>query len=232
VKDLPPHIRENFRDRFIRFVIRDVAKSTSPWVNPDTHSLQPMYQIVYPMFPAQLRHNDAVHNPVSNLLFAIIQSSDPNRKTNTAIGFLRNQISVVAVTTIQRHLPNVFDQKKLQTIEARAEYISKLFKPGDRDHPIIWREYTETTKTGIDGRNPVSRIVVSHFLLLTIYADEARPFPIGTNTGNTSPLLHVVMGYYGRPPIEDPGFGQRPLGILALVTAAVSSNTLSPSAPY
>jgi len=36
----------------------------------------------------------------------------------------------------------VFRKKRLNTIEARAEYITQLFKSDD-DHPIIWREYTE-----------------------------------------------------------------------------------------
>lgn len=69
IKDLPIHIRQNFRNEFIRFAIKQVANSKSPWVNPDVHSLQATYQLVYPIFPAQIRHNDAVFHPVSVSLF-------------------------------------------------------------------------------------------------------------------------------------------------------------------
>lgn len=66
VKDLPVHIRQGFRNEFIRFVMKQVANSTSPWLNLDVDALQSMYQVVYPTFPARLRHSDAVVNPVSN----------------------------------------------------------------------------------------------------------------------------------------------------------------------
>ena len=65
IKDLPAHIRQNFRGEFIRFVIKQVANSQSPWVNPDIRSLQPIYELIYPTFPARLRHSDAVYHPVS-----------------------------------------------------------------------------------------------------------------------------------------------------------------------
>ena len=67
IKDLPLHIRQNFRNEFIRFVIKQVANSQSPWVNLDVNSLQTMYQIVYPIFHARIRHSDAVYHPVGQL---------------------------------------------------------------------------------------------------------------------------------------------------------------------
>ena len=66
IKDLPAHIYHGFRNEFIRFVMKRVANSTSPWVNPDVEALQSMYQVVYPTFPARLQPNDAVTHPVSN----------------------------------------------------------------------------------------------------------------------------------------------------------------------
>ena len=68
IKDLPAHIRPNFRNEFIRYAIKQVANSEVPWTNPDVDSIQSMYQIVYPTFPAKIRHSDAVYHPVSNLL--------------------------------------------------------------------------------------------------------------------------------------------------------------------
>lgn len=65
IRDLPTHIRQNFRNEFIRFVIKQVAKSESPWVNPDVDFIQGAYRVVYPLFPARIRHSDAVYHPVS-----------------------------------------------------------------------------------------------------------------------------------------------------------------------
>jgi len=66
IKDLPMHIRQNFRNEFIRFVIKQVTNSQLPWANPDLDSLQFMYQLIYPTFPARLRHSDTVYHPVSD----------------------------------------------------------------------------------------------------------------------------------------------------------------------
>lgn len=75
VKDLLVHIRQGFRNEFIRFVMKQVANSMSPWVNPDLNAFQSAYQVVYPMFPAHLRHSDAVVHPVSNFpLIALTQT--------------------------------------------------------------------------------------------------------------------------------------------------------------
>ena len=65
IKDLPTHIRANFRNEFIHYVIRDVFNSEHPWVNPDLQALQHAYDQVYLAYPARIRHNDAVSHPVS-----------------------------------------------------------------------------------------------------------------------------------------------------------------------
>ena len=75
IKDLPVHIRQNFRNEFIRFVVKQVANSEAPWINPDVLTLQNVYQLVYPTFPAQLRHGDAVYHPVSFFLTIALRSS-------------------------------------------------------------------------------------------------------------------------------------------------------------
>jgi len=64
VKDLPPHIRTNFRNIFIRVIMRSVFNSEEPWVNPSLASLQLLYDKVYEAYPARLRCNDAVVHPV------------------------------------------------------------------------------------------------------------------------------------------------------------------------
>ena len=65
IKDLPQHIRMDFRNIFIRLAIRDVFNSKEPWINPDLHRLQRLYDGIYPEYPARLQSNDAVFHPVS-----------------------------------------------------------------------------------------------------------------------------------------------------------------------
>lgn len=64
IKDLPPHIRMNFRNGFIRSVIHGVFNSGAPWANPDLQTLQLSYDRIYPAYPARLQPNDAVSHPV------------------------------------------------------------------------------------------------------------------------------------------------------------------------
>jgi hypothetical protein len=65
VKDLPQHIRVDFRNMFICLVIWDVINSEGPWLNPDLPLLQHTYNKVFPAYPARLQVGDAVSHPVS-----------------------------------------------------------------------------------------------------------------------------------------------------------------------
>ena len=87
IKDLPAHIHQNFRNEFIRFVIKQVANSQSPWINPDVNTLQAMYQLVYLVFPARLRHSDAVYHPVSSFLTVTPENSDAVGRPSLHLGF-------------------------------------------------------------------------------------------------------------------------------------------------
>ena len=69
IKDLPSHIRVNFRNGFIRHVIRDVFNSEQPWANPDLSALQQAHNCTYSAYPAQLQHNDAICHPVGIFIF-------------------------------------------------------------------------------------------------------------------------------------------------------------------
>lgn len=64
IKDLPPHIRTDFRNMFIRPIIRNIFNSEKPWANPDLSMLQLAYDKTYPTYPAHLRSNDAIFHPV------------------------------------------------------------------------------------------------------------------------------------------------------------------------
>lgn len=142
VKDLPDHIRPNFRNDFIRLVFKQIAISQSPWTNPDVNALQAVYQIAYPIFPARIRHSDAVFNPVSDSLPLIISTLDVIYQTITSVAGLRNALATTAIEAVQRHLVNVFRKERLSNFQGRANYIAQLFK-SDKDNPIIWREYVE-----------------------------------------------------------------------------------------
>ena len=226
VKDLPASIRANFRNIFIRYVIKQVANSESPWVNPDVDSLQSMYDTVYTTAPAQLQHNDAVCHPVSDLLPTLPANSNFPQKTTTALSGLRNHIATEAIAAVQQYVHIVFRQKRLNSIEGRAEYITKLFKSKD-DHPILWREYVEGNIQDHPERGGY-KIVCSTFASISHCLTTTQ-----TRRGlfQSDPILQTLLGYYSLfgikedPPTKDPGLGKRPLGILALVATAVCLHT-------
>jgi hypothetical protein len=124
----------------------------------------------------------------------------------TSLGVFRNHLATATVTAVKRYLPSLFRRLRLQTIEARANYVCQLFK-SDNDHPIIWREYVEgniqnhpevggykTTRRGVFQSDPILETLLSY---------------------------HSSSGIMESPPTEDPGPGNRPIGVLALATAAV-----------
>ena len=142
IKDLPDHIRPNFRNDFIRLVFKQIATSQSPWTNPDVNALQAVYQIAYPTFPAKIWHSDAVFNPVSDSLLLIVSNLDFMYQTITSVAGLRNALATTAIDAVERHLVNVFRKERLSNFPARANYIAQLFR-SPKDDPIIWREYVE-----------------------------------------------------------------------------------------
>ena len=101
----------DFRNTFIRLVIRDVFNSEQPWANPDLSMLQHTYDSIYFTYPACLRHGDAVCHPVSSTLDQVDSLPHPLYQTFTSLSFVRNRIGVVGVSAVQRHLTNVFRQK-------------------------------------------------------------------------------------------------------------------------
>ena len=68
IKDLPPHIRTDFRNKFIRPLIRDVFNFEQPWANPKLLALRLAYDKIYLAYPARLRCNDAVFHLVGSIL--------------------------------------------------------------------------------------------------------------------------------------------------------------------
>ena len=66
---------------------------------------------------------------------------NPPHQTTTSLGVARNRIGTAAVLAVKRHLAIVFRQKRLHTLDARAQFVSGKFKSDD-DHPFIWNQYT------------------------------------------------------------------------------------------
>jgi hypothetical protein len=148
IKDLPAHIRQNFRNEFIRFVIKQVANSKLPWANPDLEALQAMYQVVYPVFPARLRHSDAVYHPVSDSLTAILQNSDIERRPSRHLGS--------SVTTSPLPLSLQF----IDTCPTSSE--RKGFKPlmrGQNTLPSSLDQMTTTRSSGVSMLKAISRTI-------------------------------------------------------------------------
>lgn len=61
-------------------------------------------------------------------------------QTITSLGVLRNRIGTTAVSAVHRHLSNVFRLKRIQTLDARSQFIAGNFRSDD-DPPFIWHQY-------------------------------------------------------------------------------------------
>jgi hypothetical protein len=194
-----------------------------------------MFDIVYATtFHRRLRHGDAVCHPVSDSLALVSSKHSQKSKTITTLGVVRNHIAAKAVTAVQRHLSGVFCGVRLQTIEARALHVAKLFKLGDDDHPIIWREYIESDipdHPEFGGNKTVCEVFIPLWARFTDYYTQTR-----RGVFQSDPILETLLSYYTAngikedAPVEDPGPGKRPIGILALITAAVSHYLVYPQA--
>ena len=155
-----------------------------------------MYDVVYPTFPARLRHSDAVFHPVSFLYLQPLQILTSS-KTISSLGVFRNHLASAAIAAVQRHLTSVFHKRKLDTVNARAEYVAQLFK-SDKEHPIIWREYVEgniPNHPEVSGYKTVDLFPYCPCSLLMFYPDKVRSFSIRTHPGNNPKLLFFIWNY-------------------------------------
>ena len=148
IKDLPAHIHQNFRNEFIRFVIKQVANSKLPWANPDLEALQAMYQVVYPVFPARLRHSDAVYHPVSDSLTAILQNSDTERRPS------RHSGSSVTMSLLP---PSLQFNDTCPTSSERKGF--KLLTQGQNMLPSSLDQMTTTRSSGVSTLKAISRTI-------------------------------------------------------------------------
>ena len=64
LKDLPPLIQPNFRNAFIRHIMKLVFSGTSPWSNPSVSIYQQEFNTIYPDHPFRTHADDAVVLPV------------------------------------------------------------------------------------------------------------------------------------------------------------------------
>lgn len=118
----------------------------------------------------------------------------------------------------------MFRKKRLQTVEARAEYVTQLFRSDD-DHPIIWREYYEgdiQNHPEVGGYKTVRQALILFYNRLSERCVQVR-----RGVFQSDSILETLLSYYSSSgimepiPTEDPGTGNRPFGIFALVTAVV-----------
>jgi hypothetical protein len=100
-------------------------------------------------------------------------------QTISSLGVLRNRIGTAAVHAVHRHLGDVFRQKRLETVNARAKFVSGKFKSDD-DHPFIWNQYVvgdipNHPETG--GYQTVSAWLLCFTLFSDILIDSPRCLP-------------------------------------------------------
>lgn len=65
LRDLPPNIQHDFRNTFIRHMMKVTFSGTFPWSNPSLDVYQEEFNAVYPGIPSLLHADDAVVYPVS-----------------------------------------------------------------------------------------------------------------------------------------------------------------------
>ena len=71
LKDLPHNIQSNFRNLFIRHIMKLVFSDTSPWNNPSLSVYQREFDTVYSPLQYCLHADDAVILPVSDFTYII-----------------------------------------------------------------------------------------------------------------------------------------------------------------
>ena len=72
LKDLLPILQPNFRNTFIRHIMKLVFSGTSPWSNPGISIYQQEFNTIYPDHPFRLHADDAVVLPVCISCFILI----------------------------------------------------------------------------------------------------------------------------------------------------------------
>jgi len=92
-----------------------------------------MYQLVYPTFPARLRHSDAVYHLVSDFLTAIICNSDRTGRQSHHLG------SSVIILLL---LPSL-----LSTNTCPASSVARGFKLLKHGQTMLWNSSNQTTTT-------------------------------------------------------------------------------------
>lgn len=65
LRDLPPHIQSDFRNTFIRHIMKLTFSGTSPWTGPTLPVYQQEFAAIYPDLPYEIHAHDAVVLPVS-----------------------------------------------------------------------------------------------------------------------------------------------------------------------
>jgi hypothetical protein len=126
LKDLPYTIQTNFRNTFIRHIIKLVCSDMSPWNNPSLSVYQHEFNLIYPHLRYRLHTDDAVIVP-----------------TNRDLGVLRNQIGAEGLTAVIEHLPSQYTKRMLDNKAKRATYISTLLESKQR--PFIWEYFRPGT---------------------------------------------------------------------------------------
>lgn len=120
-------------------------------------------------------------------------------QTVTAVGVARNRIGTAALFAVQRHLANIFRQKRLQTLNARAKFVSEQFRSDD-DHPFIWYQYTvsDIPNHPETGGYRIVRVKVLAILRLRLsdrFIDPSWRLPVRANSRSVASLLLLFRNH-------------------------------------
>jgi hypothetical protein len=141
------------------------------------------------------------------------------------LGVLRYQIGQQAIRAVNEHLLSQYDKRKFDSKSTRATYVQTLIS--DTQFPFIWESF-RPGNIPVGGAklcyDDVSKIYNISRLVVSLACSQKR-----RGRFQSVPVLRAFGVYwtaYGiRMPIvpSDPGQGSRPIGVLAMASAAVSS---------
>lgn len=147
LRDLPHGIQSDFRNTFIRHIMKLIFSNTLPWNNPSLSVCQQEFNLVYSTSPRYCLHmDDAVVIPVtiSNINKPDINVlTSPTPQTNCGLGVLRNQIGAEALAAVIDHLPTQYNKRMLDSVSKRAAYVVTLL--GSTQRPFIWEYFRPGT---------------------------------------------------------------------------------------
>ena len=140
IQDLPAAIHDDFRNTFIRRIMKLVFSSDTPWVSPPIETLQQEFNAAFPTHRVRLHLDDAAVVPVSTPYIPLTDVTHTRAmQTLRDLGVLRCHIGNEAIKAVIEYLPSQYNKRILESKSARAAYVQAIIS--DNQYPFIWEYF-------------------------------------------------------------------------------------------